>query len=285
MKKTALMLAVLMLAAFAFAGCSSPAATDATPAPDATEAPATTDAPAEGDASSSAVDAIKAKGELVMLTNAAFPPFEYLGADNNVVGVDVDIAQAVADELGVALKVVDMDFDGIVPAIQTGKGDLGVAGMTATEERMKTVDFSINYVDAAQVIIVRADDTSIAGAADLEGKNVGVQNGTTGDLYVTDETGANPYRYKTGADAAIELTNGKLDAVVLDEMPANEIVASNSALKVLDEPLTEEQYAIAIAKGKDDLKAVVDSVVAKLLEEGKIDEWIEAHKQASETLE
>lgn len=128
MKKTALMLAVLMLAAFAFAGCSSPAATDATPAPDATEAPATTDAPAEGDASSSAVDAIKAKGELVMLTNAAFPPFEYLGADNNVAGRGRGHRPGCCRRAGVALKVVDMDFDGIVPAIQTGKGRPGCRG-------------------------------------------------------------------------------------------------------------------------------------------------------------
>ena len=280
MKKLTKLMALVMALAFAAAfmvGCSNNAA----PAASDDAAADATDAPASG---SGAVDRIKEAGELVMLTNAAFPPFEYLGADNQPAGVDVDIAKAVADELGVKLTVVDMDFDGIVAAIQTGKGDLGVAGMTATDERRKAVDFSVNYVDAAQVIIVPKEGSTVQSAEDLAGKDVGVQSGTTGDLYVTDEVGANVFRYKTGADAAIELANGKLAAVVLDEMPAKEIVAGNDKLMVLDTPLTEEQYAIAIAKGNDDLKAVVDSVVTKLLEEGKIDQWIDEHKQASDAL-
>ena len=271
MKKLTKLMALIMalaMAAVLMVGCSgTPAAKDGD----------------DSDASG-AVERIKEAGELTMLTNAAFPPFEYLGADNKPAGVDVDIAQAIADELGVKLTVIDMDFDGIVAAIQTHKGDLGVAGMTATEERRKTVDFSINYVDAAQVIIVSKNNPAVQSVEDLDGKDVGVQSGTTGDLYVTDETGANVFRYKTGADAAIELTNGKLAAVVLDEMPAKEIVAGNDSLMVLDTPLTEEQYAIAIAKDNADLKAVVDSVVSKLLEEGKIDQWIEEHKQASDAL-
>jgi polar amino acid transport system substrate-binding protein len=143
----------------------------------------------------SALDRIKEAGEIVMLTNAAFPPFEYLGTDNEVVGVDVEIANAIANEIGVKLKIVDMDFDGIVTAIQSGKGDLGVAGMTATDERRESVDFSVNYVDTAQYIIVKSDNTDITCADDLAGKNVGVQNGTTGDIYVSENTTAVPYRY------------------------------------------------------------------------------------------
>ncbi|MDO4539708.1 MAG: basic amino acid ABC transporter substrate-binding protein [Syntrophomonadaceae bacterium] len=229
------------------------------------------------------IDRIVEAGKLVMLTNAAFPPFEYLGDDNQVAGVDADIAKAIADEIGVELEIVDMDFEGIILALQQGKGDLGVAGMTATDERRESVDFSINYVDAAQVIIVRQDDTSITSAEDLEGKNVGVQLGTTGDLFVTDETAAaNVQRYKTGADASMELNSGKIDAVVIDEMPANEIVAASTGLVVLEEPLTEEQYAIAIAKGQEDLVAVVDKVVAEMLESGEIEALIEQHKAATE---
>ncbi len=229
----------------------------------------------------SALERIKESGELVMLTNAAFPPFEYLGNDNAVAGVDVEIAHAIADEIGVSLKIVDMDFDGIVTSIQSGKGDIGAAGMTANDERRKSVDFSINYVDAAQLIIVMKDNAEITTPEDLAGKNVGVQSGTTGDIFVSDETDAVPFRFKNGADAAVELTNGKLDAVVIDEMPANLIVSTYEGLKIIDTPLTEEQYAIAIAKGNDDLKEIIDGVITKLLESGQIDAWIEEHKLAS----
>lgn len=229
----------------------------------------------------SALARIKESGELVMLTNAAFPPFEYLSSDNEVAGVDVEIAKAIAEEIGVQLKIVDMDFDGIITSIQSGKGDIGASGITATDERRKSVDFSINYVDAAQLIIVKADNTAINGPEDLDGKKVGAQSGTTGETFLTDETQAEVYRFKTAADAAMELSNGKLDAVVVDELPAKQIVATYSGLKVLDVPLTEEQYAIAIAKGSDDLKEVVDKVIAELLESGKIDQWIEEHKVAS----
>jgi len=227
------------------------------------------------------VEKIKENGKLVMLTNAAFPPFEYLGADGSVAGVDVDIAQAIADEMGVALEVVDMDFDGIVMAVQSGQGDLGVAGMTNTEERRQQVDFSINYVDTAQMIIVQ-EGSPIATPDDLTGKVIGVQLGTTGDLYASDYVAdAEISRFKTGSDAGMALANGQIDAVVIDAMPAAQIVEANTGLVLLDEPLTEEQYAIAIAKGKEDLKAVVDSVLQTLLDGGHVDAFIEEHMAAA----
>lgn len=255
-KAVALMLAIL-LGVIAFAAC----------APAASETPN--------------IDKIKKAEKLVILTSSGFAPFEYLGANNEVVGVDIDIAKAVADELGVALEVVDMDFDGIISAVQSGKGDLGVAGITANDERRQSVDFSINYVDAAQVIIV-PEGSDIKSAADLAGKNIGVQMGTTGDTYVTDEVGAGQVlRYKTGPDAGVELANGKIDAVVIDEMPAKQIAEANKGLVVLEEPLTEEQYAIAIKKDAADLKAVVDKVVQKMIDDGTIAKLIEEHKAAS----
>jgi len=192
------------------------------------------------------LDKIKKAGKLVMLTNAAFPPFEYLGDDNNVAGVDADIAAAIAAELGVKLEIIDMDFDGIIMAVQSGKGDLGVAGMTATEERAKSVDFSVDYVSTTQMIIV-PQGSPIKTAEDLSGKNVGVQ----------------------------------LDAIVIDAMPADQIVAANAGLVLLDEPLTEEQYAIAIKKGNDDLKEVVNKVLEKLLKDGTVDALIEKHMAAA----
>lgn len=227
------------------------------------------------------VEKIKDEGKLVMLTNAAFPPFEYLGSDGSVAGVDVDIAKAIADELGVALEVVDMDFDGIVMAVQSGQGDLGVAGMTNTEERRQQVDFSINYVDTAQMIIVQ-EGSPIATPDDLTGKVIGVQLGTTGDLYASDYVeGAEISRFKTGSDAGMALANGQIDAVVIDAMPAAQIVAANAGLMLLDEPLTEEQYAIAISKDNADLKAVVDQVLQKLLDDGTVDALIEKHMAAA----
>lgn len=227
------------------------------------------------------LDKIKKAGKLVMLTNAAFPPFEYLGDDNNVAGVDADIAAAVAAELGVKLEIIDMDFDGIIMAVQSGKGDLGVAGMTATEERAKSVDFSVDYVSTTQMIIV-PQGSPIKTAEDLSGKNVGVQLGTTGDLFATDYIeGAEISRFKTGSDAGMALANGQIDAIVIDAMPADQIVAANAGLALLDEPLTEEQYAIAIKKGNDDLKEVVNKVLEKLLKDGTVDALIEKHMAAA----
>ena len=212
-----------------------------------------------------------------MLTNAAFPPFEYLGDDGAVAGVDVEIAQAIADYLGVELEIIDMDFEGIVPAVQSGKGDLGVAGMTADDERRESVDFSVNYVSTTQSIIVLDSNTAITGPDDLVGLTIGVQLGTTGDLYASDIEGATISRYKTGSDAGLALVNGQVDAVVIDQMPAQQMVEANAGLVVLDEPLTEEEYAIAIAKHKEDLKAVVDQVLSGMLADGTVDALIAEH--------
>ncbi len=163
-----------------------------------------------------AVERIQASGKLVMLTNAAFAPFEYLGSDNKPAGVDVDISQYIADELGVTLEVVDMDFDGIVAAVQSGQGDIGAAGMTVDEERLQSVDFSINYVATTQMIIVR-EGSDIKSSADLAGKTIAVQLGTTGDLYASMSIeNANMSRLKTGPDAGLALANGQVDAVVID---------------------------------------------------------------------
>ena len=299
MKKMRLIVAMLLATALLLAGCASePADTTATPAP--TEAPAATEAPAEEATEAPAeeateapaeeatgetpnIDAIKEAGKLVMLTNAGFAPYEFLGSDNTVIGVDVEIAGAIAESLGVELEVVDMDFDAIVFALQSGKGDLGVAGMTNTPERAETVDFSINYVDSQQMIIVQ-EGSDITGPADLTGKNVGVQMGTTGDLFVTDDLeGVNVQRYKTGPDAGAELAAGKLDAVVIDAGPAAQIAAANPGLVVLETPATEEpeQYAIAIAKGKDDLKAAVNAVLEQLIADGQIQAWIDEYNEIS----
>lgn len=225
----------------------------------------------------SQVAEIKKAGKLVMLTNAAFPPFEYLGDDNKVAGVDVDICQAIADELGVELEVVDMDFKGIPAAIAAGKGDVAAAGMSVTDERKQSMDFSDTYILASQYAIV-PKDSDIKTAADLEGKVIGVQEGTTGDFYATDDVKAKSVeRYANPIEAATALMNGKIDVVITDEMPARSIAEQNSdKLIVIDEKLTEEEYALGIAK-ESDLLEVANKVIAQLQKDGKVDEFVLNH--------
>lgn len=285
-KILALLLAVL-LALGLFGACANTAdqssAGGETPPADSDAGNADSEPAQDGDAGEDTssdtptLDRIRQAGKLVMLTNAAFPPFEYLGANNEIMGVDADIAAVIAEEIGVELQIVDMDFDGIPMAIASGQGDLGIAGMTALDERREVVDFSINYLDTTQLIIVQESNTDITSPDDLSGKSIGVQLGTTGDVFASDIEGAEAVRFKTGPDAGLALANGQVDCVIIDAMPAQMIVDANTGLRLLEEPFTEEQYAIAIAKGNDDLREVVDRVLARLLEDGTIDALIEKH--------
>ncbi len=220
-----------------------------------------------------------------MLTNAAFPPFEYLGDDNEVAGVDVDIAQAIADFLEVDLEVVHMDFDGIIAALNSGKGDIGAAGMTVTEERLEAVDFSIDYVTSSQYIIVPEGNTEITTVEDLAGKTIGVQRGTTGDLFSSGEYGVevnagSVERFDNVIDAGAALASGKIDCVVADELPAQSVVAANEdALDLVDNKLTDEQFAIAMVK-ESDLVDVVNHVINILMSEGQIGDFMLAHSES-----
>ena len=214
----------------------------------------------------------KESDTLVMATNAEFPPYEYYEGDE-VVGIDAEIAQAIAEELGMTLKIEDMAFDSIIPAVTSGKADFGAAGMTVTEDRKKNVDFTDTYATATQVIIVK-EDSDIAGPDDLVGKKIGVQLGTTGDIYAGDIEDAEVEQYNKGFEAVQALTQGKIDAVVIDGEPAKEFVAQAEGLKILDEAFTEEEYAIAVAKGNDDLREKINDALAKLKESGKIDEIV-----------
>lgn len=289
MKKiVALLMAAMMMGTLAACGGST---SSSAPAPESTapssEASASESAPAGDAAATPTLDKIKAKGELVMLTNAAFPPFEYVESTDPV-GVDVDIATAIADAIGVKLKVVDMDFDGTINALMSGKGDIIAAGMTITDERKQSVDFSDTYFTSAQYLILPKDST-LATMEDLKGKKIGVQTGTTGDLYIddainTDEgalkgSGAELKQYKTGLEAALDLKNGRLDVVVLDQFPSQAIVDQNAdSLKVSASPINDsESYAIAINKGQEDFVKLVNDTLATLKSEGKIDEFLAKH--------
>ena len=296
MKKTIILIVALALCAAMLASCaaapaaSSAAASSAAPASSAaasvSAAPAASESAAASaaspEASSATLDSIKTAGKLVMLTNAAFAPYEYLGSDNQVAGVDVDLSKAIADKIGVKLEVTNMDFDGLIPALIAGKGDMVAAGLTITDERKQSVDFSDPYADATQLIIIKADNTAIKSVDDLKGKTIGVQLGTTGDIYASDPKtipDAKVKEYKTAIDAGLDLANGKLDAVVIDKLPAQNIVASNKGLKLIDTPLTDEQYAIAVKKGDTGFLTLINGVIKGLTDAGTIEKWTETHAQ------
>lgn len=215
---------------------------------------------------------------LVMATNAEFPPYEYYEGEE-VAGIDVDIAKAVAEELGMELKIEDMAFDSVIPAVSSGKADIALAGLTVTDERKENLNFTDTYAKATQVIIVK-EDSAIAGPDDLEGKKIGVQLGTTGDLYASDIKDAEVEQYNKGFEAVQATMQGKIDAVIIDSEPAKEFVAEAEGLKILDEAFTEEEYAIGIAKDNDELLEKVNKALKSLKESGKLDEIVAEYIKA-----
>ncbi len=207
---------------------------------------------------------------LTMATNAEFPPFEYLEGEE-IVGADVDMAEALAEELGMKLEIVNIDFDAALTGAATGKYDMAVAGVTATDERRENMNFSDNYYQASQAIIVMAD-SEIKKAEDLKGKTVSCQEGTTGEQYLLDE-GYQIQSYKTGAEAISALTAGKVDAVVIDNAVATALSEKQKGKTVvLEEALTEESYAIALKLGNDELTEKINGVLKTLKESGKLAE-------------
>lgn len=212
------------------------------------------------------------EGKLIMGTNAAFPPYEYYEGDT-IVGIDAEIAQAIADELGLELVIEDMEFDGIIGAVTAGKVDMGLAGMTVTEDRLENVNFSDTYAHASQVVIV-TNDSEIATVDDLANKTVGVQLGTTGDIYAEDIEGVTLERYNKGFEAVQSLLTGKIDAVIIDEQPAKAFVSQNEGIKILEEKFTDEDYAAAIAKDNTELVEAVNQALASLKSSGKLDEIV-----------
>ena len=205
---------------------------------------------------------------LTMATNAEFPPFEYL-ENGEIVGADVEIAEAIAAKLGKKLEITNIDFDAALTGAATGKYDIAVAGITANDERRENMNFSVDYYTASQAIIVKAD-SEIATAADLEGKKVSCQEGTTGEQYLLDN-GFDIASYKTGAEAITALTKGKVDAVVIDDAVARALSEKQEgATIVLDEALTKEAYAIALKKGNDALTAEIDAALEELKADGTL---------------
>ena len=281
---------VMLCAAMAttvLAGCgsSNTASTDAA-AEETTEdveAEAATEEAEDAEAAEESTDAAEVTtvepGVLTMGTNATFPPYEYKDGDD-VVGIDAEIAQALADKLGLQLEIVDMDFDSLIASVQSGKIDMSLAGMTVTEERKQNVDFTDSYATGVQVIIVK-EDSDIASADDLEGKLIGVQQGTTGHLYCADDFGEeNVIPYANGATAVQALLQGKVDCVVIDQEPAKAFVEANEGLKILETAYTTEDYAAAVSKDNPALTAALNSALQELKDDGTIqgilDKYIKA---------
>lgn len=208
-------------------------------------------------------------GVLTMATNAYFPPYEYY-ENEQIVGIDAEIAAAVAEKLGLELKIEDMEFDSIITAVQTGKADMGLAGMTVTEERLKTINFTDSYATGIQSVIVKADG-DVKSLDDLAGKKIGVQLSTTGDIYASDDYGdENVEKYNKGNDAVMALVQGKVDAVIIDNQPALSYVAANQGLVILDTAYAEEEYAACISKDNEELLNAVNAALAALTEDGTI---------------
>ncbi len=221
-------------------------------------------------AACSAKPAVDGNKVFKMATNAAFPPYEFKEGDK-FVGIDVEIAEAIAKELGGTLEVVDMEFDSIITSVNQGEVDFGIAGMTVTEDRKLEVDFSSSYATGIQVVIV-PEGSPIASIDDLKGKKIGVQLGTTGDSYASTDFGEeNVIKYGKGADAVIALKGGDVDAVIIDNAPAKAFVAENEGLTILNTKYTIEDYAIAIKKGNTELLDNVNKALEKLATDGTID--------------
>ena len=209
-------------------------------------------------------------GKLIMSTNAAFPPYEMTTDSGEFEGIDIETAQAIADKLGLELQIDDMDFDAALLAVQQGKSDMVMAGVTVTDERQNVMDFTDSYATGIQSIIVK-EDSDIASVDDLAGKKIGTQRGTTGCLYCSDDFGdENVVAYDDGLTAVQMLNNGQVDCVVIDNAPAKEFVAANPGLKLLDTAYVEEDYAIGVGKGNTELKDAINTALEELKADGTL---------------
>ena len=223
-------------------------------------------------------------GTLVLALEATFPPYEYMSG-TEVAGIDVDIAREIAKELNMELDIQEMPFDSVIAAVSTGKADFAASGLSVTAERQEQVDFSIEYATSHQVILTKAD-SGIASPADLTGP-VGVQLGTVADLELTDNedyADVQVERYNKYTDAVNDLISGRLKAVVLDSLPAEALKGMDESLVILDESLLDDSYAIAVRKGNDELREAINTVLQRLIDEGKIDAFTMNHLGGGEAM-
>ena len=265
--------AALVLSLAACGSTASSAASSEAASPEAASSDAASSEAASSEAASETETAELSTvepGKLIMSTNAAFPPYEMTTDSGEFEGIDIETAQAIADKLGLELQIDDMDFDAALLAVQQGKSDLVMAGVTVTDERQNVMDFTDSYATGIQSIIVK-EDSDIASVDDLAGKKNGTQRGTTGYLYCSDDFGdENVVAYDDGLTAVQMLNNGQVDCVVIDNAPAKEFIAANPGLKLLDTAYVEESYAIGIGKGNTELKDAINTALEELKADGTL---------------
>ena len=298
MKKIASLLAAVMLLTATLAGCgnsgSGSSTTDTSSASSTASQSSTAEdsSAAEGETSSEA-SATEAgdygefttieEGKLIMATNAQFPPYELVSDGEGFngtgfEGIDVEIASAIADKLGLELQIDDMDFDSALVAVQNDAADVVLAGLSYSEERDEVLDFTDSYATGVQVVIVK--DGSDVTMDNLGEKMIGTQRGTTGYIYASDTPENGGYgedhvlAYDNGATAVQALMNGQIDAVIIDEAPAKEFVAANEGLTILPGNWVEEQYCAAVDEGNTALQNAINTALNELMDDGTVDEII-----------
>ena len=287
MKKilTLLLAMAMVLSLAACGGGDKPAGDAGDSAPAGTSDPADSSAPADSGTDAPAFTTVE-EGKLHMSTNAAFPPYEMTTDAGGFEGIDVEVAGAIAEKLGLELVVDDMGFDAALTAVQTGQSDIAMAGITVSEERQQVMDFSDSYATGVQVVIVK-EDGPVQSLDDLESAEmIGCQKATTGYIYCSDTPENGGYgedhvtAFDTGALAVMALVNGQVDAVVIDNEPAKSFVAENDGLKILDTEFAVEDYAIGFAKGNTALLEAVNAAMAELKADGTfqgiVDKYITA---------
>ena len=277
-----LMAVAMVMALAACGGTEDPVETNTTPANTESAAPEESGSADNGygDFAGSLIE----EGKLIMVTNASFPPYEMTDDDNNVIGIDPDIAQVIADKLGLELVIDNIDFDAALLAVQEGRADVMLAGMSYSEERDLVMDFSDTYATGYQVIIVREDDDRIAGGNDdlmlvdadgnvIEDVQIGVQRGTTGELYCQDSYGVDKVTSLDNGSVAVQaLLNGQVDCVVIDIGPAEEYVEANPGLKIVEGAYTIEDYCVGVSEGNTALLEAVNKALNEMIDDGTVDE-------------
>ena len=273
-RRSFLAAAGLSVAALALTACGGSSST----ASSAAASSVASSAAASSEAASAAADITTVEaGKLTMATNATFPPYEMTTDNGTIEGIDVETAQAIADKLGRALQVDDMDFDAALLSVQQGKADIAMAGITVTDERKAVMAFSDSYATGIQSIIV-PEGSDIASADDLAGKKIGTQRGTTGYLYCSDDFGEDAVvAYDNGLTAVQALNNAQVDAVVIDNEPAKAYVESNPGLKILDTSYAEEDYAIGMNKDNTALLDAVNAALEELKADGTLQSIVDKY--------
>ena len=226
------------------------------------------------------------EGKLIMSTNAAFPPYEMTDDSGNYIGIDVEVAQAIANKLGLELVIDNMGFTAALEAVQNGKSDIVMAGVTVSDDRLLVMDFSDSYATGIQVVIVK--EGSDVTMDNLDTKKIGTQLGTTGYIYASDTPENNGYGeenvigYDNGITAVQALLNGQVDCVIIDNAPAKEFVKANPGLTILDGAWVEEQYAIGFGKGNTELKTAVNEALKELIADGTVQSIVDKYIPAEQ---